>query len=125
MRDFKQLKVWQNAHEVTMKIYQSTISFPKEEQYGLISQMRRSSASVATNIAEGCGRSTEKEPAKCFDIAMGSASELEYQLLLAKDLNFLKPDDFQEINEALIANEKQLNAFIQKLRKAKGQTAYR
>jgi four helix bundle protein len=89
MRDFHSLKVWQKAHQVTLRVYTATKRFPKDELYGLTSQVRHSATSIPTNVAEGCGRSGEAELARFLNIAMGSASELEYQLLLARDLKFL------------------------------------
>lgn len=86
MRDFRDLKVWERSHHLTLAIYKRTASFPKQEQYV---QLRRCSASIPANIAEGCGRSGNAELARFLRIAMGSASELEYHLLLAHDLTFL------------------------------------
>jgi len=90
MKDFHELKVWRKAHELTLAVYQVTTGFPREERFGLTSQLRRCSASIPANLAEGCGRSGDAEFARFCSIAMGSASELEYHLLLAKDLNLLK-----------------------------------
>jgi four helix bundle protein len=91
MRNFKQLIFWQRSHALTLKMYAITkSSFPKDEMYGLISQMRRSSSSVPTNIAEGCGRKSNAELKRFLVIATGSISELEYQLLLSKDLLYIK-----------------------------------
>jgi four helix bundle protein len=89
MRDFRELKVWHKSHQLTLDIYTATRGFPREEVYGLTSQFRRSSASIPANIAEGCGRTGDAELARFMLIAMGSASELEYHLLLAHDLGFL------------------------------------
>ena len=89
MKDFRQLKVWEKAHQLALQVYKTTVNFPREELYGLTSQIRRSSMSIPTNIAEGCGRHTDAEFARFLQIAMGSASETEYQLLLARDLEFL------------------------------------
>jgi four helix bundle protein len=89
MKDFRELKVWEKSHRLALKVYNATTKFPKEELYGLTSQMRRSSVSVPTNIAEGCGRNRDSELNRFFEIAMGSASELEYLFLLARDLGFL------------------------------------
>ena len=96
MEDFKKLKVWSKAHELTLWIYQRTRSFPKDEMYGLTSQIRRASASIGANIAEGCGRRSDAEMRRFIQIARGSASELEYHLLLANDLHFVAPDDFAD-----------------------------
>ena len=95
MRDFKNLKVWQKSHSLTLTVYKSTAAFPKEEVYGLTSQIRRACSSIPANIAEGCGRASEAELSRFLQIAMGSASELEYHLLLTHDLGFLKDDAYQ------------------------------
>ena len=89
MQDFKKLKVWQNSHNLTLAIYRATESFPSPELYGLTTQMRRSCSSIPANIAEGCGRDGDAEFARFLRIAMGSAAELDYHLLLARDLGFL------------------------------------
>jgi len=115
MKDFRQLVVWQKAHLFVLKLYASTKSFPKEELYGLTSQVRRAAASVPTNIAEGCGRNGDKELARFCQIAMGSASEVEYQLLLAMDLRYLSENDYHELNNSLLEVKRMLNAFLQKL----------
>jgi four helix bundle protein len=78
MKDFRTLTVWQKAHQLTLAVYKATRGFPKEEMYGLTSQVRRASSSIPANIAEGCGRDGDAELARFFQIAMGSASELEY-----------------------------------------------
>jgi four helix bundle protein len=75
MKDFRQLKVWEKAHQLAVAVYKETKGFPKEELYGLTSQIRRSSMSIPTNIAEGCGRNTDADFARFLQIAMGSASE--------------------------------------------------
>ena|SRR5215467_5979134 len=89
MQNFRNLRVWGKAHDLTLRIYEVTRSFPREETYGLTSQIRRSAASIASNIAEGCGRTGKAELRRFLEIAMGSASEVEYQLLLAEDLGYL------------------------------------
>ncbi len=89
MRDFRSLKVWEKAHHLTLAVYKATGAFPKEEVYGLTSQMRRACASIPANIAEGCGRSGIAELTRFLHIALGSASELEYHVILAHDLAFL------------------------------------
>lgn len=94
MRNFYELTVWQKSHQLTLDIYRLCLSFPKEEMYGLTSQMRRSSASVPTNICEGCGRESNREMKRFLIIASGSCSELEYQILLAKDLQYLSENHF-------------------------------
>lgn len=89
MKDFRNLRVWEEAHQLTLKIYRATKQFPREELYGLISQMRRCSVSIGANLAEGCGKRGNNEFQRYLVIASGSASELEYELLLAKDLEYL------------------------------------
>ena len=114
MRDFKTLQVWDKAHRLTLAIYRVTGTFPKEELYGLTSQIRRACVSIPTNIAEGCGRNGDAELAYFCQIAMGSASELEYQLLLSRDLGFIGQADYDQLEPALIEVKRMLNSFIQK-----------
>lgn len=98
MKDFRQLKVWEKAHQLALAVYKVTKGFPKEELYGLTSQIRRAGMSIPTNIAEGCGRNTDPEFARFLQIAMGSASETEYQLILAHDLEFLTKDMYEKLH---------------------------
>ena len=116
MKDFRQLKVWEKAHQLALAVYKVTKGFPKEELYGLTSQIRRASMSVPTNIAEGCGRNTDAEFARFLQIAMGSASETEYQLLLAHDLEFLTSEQYQKLNIDVTEVKRMLTSFIQTLR---------
>lgn len=116
MRDFRQLKVWEKAHRLALDIYKATASFPKDELYGLTSQIRRASVSIPANLAEGCGRHTEAELTHFSQISMGSASELEYHLLLAYDLGYLAETDFQNLNSNLVEVRRMLNTFLQRLR---------
>lgn len=97
MKDFHELKVWQKAHQLTLAVYQVTAAFPREELYGLTSQLRRCSSSTPANLAEGCGRDGDAEFARFCSIAMGSASELEYHLLLAKDRKLIQPHEHTEL----------------------------
>src|ERR1700694_4365732 len=112
MRDFKTLKVWEKAHHLVLAVYQATTSFPKDEMYGLTSQVRRSAASIPANIAEGCGRDGEAELVRFFNIAMGSASELEYHLLLARDLKLLGVEDHERLSADVVDIKRMLTAFI-------------
>jgi four helix bundle protein len=89
VQDYRHLKVWEKAHQLTLAVYKATVPFPKDELYGLTSQIRRACTSIPANIAEGCGRDGDAEFARFLRIAMGSASELDYHLLLARDLGFL------------------------------------
>jgi four helix bundle protein len=116
VKDFHDLKVWQQAHQLTLAVYKVTTVFPRDEAYGLTAQMRRSASSIPSNIAEGCGRTGDIELARFCQIAMGSASELEYQLLLARDLGFLNLESYQTLNEELVSIKRMLNVFIGKLR---------
>ena len=115
VKDFHELKVWQKAHELTLSIYQVTVDFPRAELYGLTSQLRRASASIAANLAEGCGRSGDAEFARFCSIAMGSASELEYHLLLARDLKLFKPGDYEKLAPRATELKRKLTALLQKL----------
>ena len=116
MRNFKELKVWHKSHELTVRIYQATRSFPREELYGLTSQIRRACASIPANIAEGCGRSSVLELGHFLNVAMGSASELEYHLLLARDLNFLLQPEYENLATNLSEVQRMLAAYIQKIK---------
>ncbi len=116
MRDFKKLHVWQKAHQMTLMIYHLTADFPASELYGLRSQIRRSSASIGANIAEGCGRNGRKELTRFLNIAMGSASELEYHLLLANDLEFIPHDKYAILNAQVIEVKRMLAGFIKTLK---------
>lgn len=116
MVDFHELQVWDKAHKLVISVYMATASFPKEELYGLTSQMRRAAISIPSNLAEGCGRNTQAELAQFSQIAMGSASELEYQLLLAHDLNYLSETDYQTLKSGLTEVRKMLNSFIRIVR---------
>jgi four helix bundle protein len=114
MKDFRNLKVWERAHKLTLLIYKLTKDFPKDKSYGLTNQMRRSSSSIPTNIAKGCGRDSQAELNRFFKLAIGSSSELEYQLILAHDLNYINEKAYQDIVSELSEFRRTLNAFIQK-----------
>ena len=116
MRDFKKLEVWERAHQLTLVVYKATASFPNNELYGLTSQVRRAAVSIPANIAEGCGRDSEGELTHFLQIAMGSASELEYHLLLAHDLGFIDSEIYQQLSTDLGILRRKLNVFIQKLK---------
>jgi four helix bundle protein len=109
------LKVWEKAHQLTLEVYRATASFPREEAYGLTSQIRRASSSIGANLAEGCGRSGDTEFARFCSIARGSASELEYHLLLAKDLQFLPASLHEKLAADAVEIKRMLTALIQKL----------
>ena len=115
MKDFRDLTVWRKAHELTLSVYRVTKGFPKEELYGLTSQMRRASSSIGANIAEGCGKRTDADFARYVQNAFGSASELEYLLLLAFDLQFLEKADYDELSSKTVEVKKMLAGLIKKI----------
>lgn len=116
LRDFKGLKVWERAHLLTVDIYRTTEHFPRSEQFGMTSQIRRAAVSVPTNIAEGCGRGGRVELARFLQIAMGSASELDYLLLLAHTVGYLPSDDYDTLSTKTIEVKKMLAAYSSKLK---------
>lgn len=116
MQDFHKLKVWQKSHALALATYRTTSGFPKEELYGLSSQMRRACISIPANIAEGCGRSGSADFARFLQMAMGSASELEYQFILAMDLGYLPEDDYPVLSEGVSEVKQMLAALMQKVR---------
>lgn len=116
MQDFRKLEVWQKSHVLTLEIYRASGSFPDYEKYGLVSQMRRCAASVPCNIAEGAGRGTRSDFARFLDIAIGSAMELDYQLLLAYDLRFVESDRHKSLRTAIREVQKMLVGLKRSLR---------
>jgi four helix bundle protein len=116
MQDFRQLKVWQLAHQLTLEVYRVSRLYPKEELYGLTSQTRRCSSSIGANIAEGCGRGGDVDFSRFLQMAMGSASELEYHLLLARDLTILNEADHERLSSRATEIKRMLTALIQRLR---------
>jgi four helix bundle protein len=113
-RDFRELKVWEKAHWLTLAAYQCTTSFPRDETFGLTSQIRRSASSVPANIAEGCGRGGG-DLARFCRIAAGSASELQYHLLLARDLGYLEEAAYASLEQLASEVERMLAGFIGRL----------
>lgn len=116
MRNFRELKVWEKAHAFSLQLYEATMAFPSEERFGLTSQLRRCTISIPSNLAEGCGRRTDRDLAHFCDIAMGSASEAEYQLLLARDLNYLPDDRHKQLERDLLEVKRMLNSFTAAVR---------
>ena len=116
MKDFHQVKGWRKAHELTLAVYQATAAFPREELFGLTGQMRRSCSSIPANLAEGCGRDGDKELARFCSIALGSASELEYHLLLSSDLGLMKPEDYRRLAEPTTEVKRMIAGLLQKLK---------
>ena len=119
MRDFRELKVWEKAHRLTLDVYRATREFPREELYGLTSQIRRASSSIGANIAEGAGKNSRAEFARFLQIALGSASELEYHLRLAHDLGYLTGDSHELFSAQVIETKRMLTGFIQYLHRPK------
>ncbi len=115
MQDFRHLKVWEKAHSLTLHVYRASKSFPREEMYGMTSQMRRASVSIGANIAEGTCRRGDVDFARFLQIAIGSASEL-YHLLLARDLDLLKASDYQQLSGEAVEVKRMLASLMQKLR---------
>jgi len=118
MRNYRDLQVWEKAHKLTLVIYRGTQDFPKEERFGLTSQIRRSAASIAASLAEGCGRRSDGEMARFIQISMGSGAELSYHLLLARDLGFLKNAEYSKLDDDLGEVMRMLSSLSKKIRNA-------
>ena len=116
MRDHTKLRAFELADEVAMLVYTATRTFPKEELYGLTSQMRRAAVSVPSNIVEGCARNGQADYLRFLDIAFGSLRELHYQISLSKRLGFLDNEHSSAIEPRIVEAEKVLNALIRALR---------
>lgn len=121
MRNYKRYKIWQSAVEISLEVYRVSADFPTEEKYGLTSQVRRCGVSIASNIAEGAGRNTDKEFHYFLGIAAGSCSELSTQLFIAKELQFLSPDVYKKIERQIDECHKMIYSFQQKLKPNKKQ----
>jgi four helix bundle protein len=116
MRNFRELNIWQRSFELVEKVYQLTEDFPSSEKFGLIAQIRRCAVSVPSNIAEGCGRNSDKELIRFLDIALGSAFELETQLLLCQSLQFGEREVINGLIEELHQIQKMINGFMKTLK---------
>jgi len=115
MRDFLTLEIWKGSHHLTLKIYRVTKDFPKEEMFGLTSQMGRSSYSIPCNIAEGCGRNSNSQLANFLQIAIGSCSEIQYQIMLSKELSYINEELFNELHTESIEIRKMIFKYREKL----------
>ena len=115
MKNFRDLEVWNLAHQLTLQAYQCTRSFPPDERFGLTSQIRRAAASVPANIAEGCGRRGNAEFHRFLQMAMGSASELEYHLLLSRDLQYMDQSVYEPLNHSTTRVKRMLASLINKV----------
>lgn len=117
MKDYRELDVWIESRKLNKLVYEISNDFPKEEVFGLTSQLRRSSVSIASNIAEGCGRSSDADVLRFLIIARGSLFETETQLFLALDLNYLSEEQFENLQGQILSCKKLLNGFIGYFRK--------
>jgi four helix bundle protein len=115
MQDCKKLAVWSKAHLLVKDIYSLTIAFPKEELYGLVSQIRRASVSIPTNIAEGSGKASKPDFGRYLQIAFGSANEVEYLLFLAFELKYISQDNFEPLSSRLEEIKKMLAGLLKSL----------
>jgi|SRR5215471_1078882 len=115
MKDFRDLHVWEKAHQLTLELYAVTARFPKHELYGLTSQIRRCGVSIGANIAEGCEKNGNNEFQRFLQIAAGSASELDYELLLCRDLQYCNADEYKQLSEELSRLRKMLGALLRKV----------
>lgn len=111
MRDFLKLDIWKRSHSLTLRVYIVTKLFPKEESFGITSQMRRSAISIPSNIAEGCGRNTNLQFANFLQIAIASCSELQYQIILSKELSYLSEEIFKELHSEIIEIRKMIISY--------------
>ena len=116
MKNYRDLNVWKSGHAVTLAVYRQTKTFPKEELFGITSQMRRAASSIPANIAEGCGREGDAELKRFVAIALGSACELDYFVLLAGELGYLNPEAQNNLAADILLLRRQLGAFVKKLR---------
>ena len=116
MKDFQTLKVWIKAHQGCLAVYKSMIPFPKDELYGLTSQLRRAAVSIPANIAEGCGHGSGADFARSLQIAMGSTSELEYELLLVRDPGHLSSEEHLTLDQTITEIKQMLASFLKKLK---------
>ena len=116
MRDFRELKDWEKSHQLALDTYRATAGFPKEETYGLTSQIRRAAVSIPANIAEGCGKNGAADFARFLQIAVGSASELEYHVLFSRDLGLLRIADYEDLSNQVVEVKRMLTSFIQTLK---------
>ena len=115
MANFRTYRVWTLAHELTLAVYSKTSDFPTEERFGLVRQMRRSAAAIPANIAEGLGKSSDREKARYADIALGSSYELDYHLLLSRDLQYLEDEDYSQLLAIVTSVKKMLHRLRRRL----------
>ena len=118
VQDFRNLRVWRGAHAFALSLYRVTAVFPRDERFGLTSQLRRAAVSIGSNIAEGCGRGSDADARRHFQIALGSACEALSLTLLARDLGLLTDEQFESLDRELTAVRRMLVRLIQRIRKA-------
>lgn len=116
MKDFRKLGIWEKSHSLAVEIYRITNNFPQSEMYGITSQIRRACVSIPANIAEGCGRDGEAEFRRFLQIAVASASELEYHLLLAHDLKLLTAENYRQLDGRVTEIKRMITSLIKKLK---------
>ncbi len=115
MQNYKKLKVWERSHKLCLKVYQLTSEFSEEEKYGIISQLRRATVSIPTKIAEGSGRSSNKDFNRFLQISLGSASEVEYIFYLSRELKFIREEQYLEIENNITEIKKMLSGLMSKV----------
>lgn len=115
MKNFRDLQVWHKAHQLALDSYRVTNGFPKQELFGLTSQIRRAAVSIAANIAEGCGKRGNGEFQRFLGMAAGSASELEYHFLLSRDLSLIADLQYERLNDSVVAAKRMLAALLRKV----------
>lgn len=123
MQDFRKLKVWEKAHQVTLQVYQITQTFPKDELYGITAQIRRACTSIPANIAEGCSRGSGADFCRFLQISLASAAEVEYFLLLPKDLAYLPAPDYERLNTSITEIKQMLTGLMKKIQSGNNQKA--
>ena len=116
MRDFRKYDIWNDAVNFATEVYKLTSTFPKYETYGLCDQLQRASVSISSNIAEGCSRESERDFAHFLEMSIGSAFEVESQLLIAKNLRYIDDSQYQNMVNKLSQTERQIHALIKMLR---------
>jgi four helix bundle protein len=124
MQEFRDLKVWQRAHLLVLRVYKLTSTFPDDERCGLVSQLRRATVSIPANIAEGSQRGSDADFARFLQIAIGSASEVDYYLLLARDLDYVRAAEYGSLHDDVQEVGRMLNGFLSRLRSASSATSY-
>ncbi|MCI0334347.1 MAG: four helix bundle protein [Planctomycetes bacterium] len=116
MQDFRNLDVWKKSHELMLAVYRASRSFPDDERFGLTSQLRRATASIPANLAEGCGRGSDADFGRFVQNAMGSSSEVEYHFLLARDLTYLNAEDYAKLNDDVTRIKRMLASLLRKIK---------